>query len=157
VAPPEAAIRGRIALIEMLVTCKQGSRRHGTKSNRTGDDMVGKEGQLGLIDISPTAIATIANQAIHQCYGVVGMANKNLANGIVSLLSRESRRGIDVRLEEDGISIDVYVIVEYGVRIKAVAESIQHTVKFHVEKSLGLPVLAVNIFIQGLRMGKDQP
>jgi uncharacterized alkaline shock family protein YloU len=35
------------------------------------------------------------------------------------------------------LSIDVYVIVEYGVRIRTVAESIQNTVKFHVEKALG--------------------
>ena len=43
----------------------------------------------GMIDISTTAVATIANQAIHQCYGVVGMADKNLATGWpVTVLSR---------------------------------------------------------------------
>jgi uncharacterized alkaline shock family protein YloU len=45
--------------------------------------------------------------------------------------------------------------VEYGVRIRAVAESIQHTVKFHVEKALGMTVSEVNVFVQGLRMGKE--
>jgi len=111
--------------------------------------------QRGMIDISTTAVATIANQAINQCYGVVGMANKNLANGIANLLSRDSRRGISVTLENDEILIDVYVIVEYGVRIRTVAESIQHTVKFHVEKALGLPVREVNVFVQGLRLNKE--
>ncbi|MAT98528.1 MAG: Asp23/Gls24 family envelope stress response protein [Anaerolineaceae bacterium] len=114
------------------------------------------EGTLGVIDISTTAVTTIANQAVNQCYGVVGMANKNLANGIANLLSRDSKKGIDVRIEKDEISVDVYVIVEYGVRIRAVAESIQHTVKFHVEKALGMTVSEVNVFVQGLRMGKDQ-
>ena len=51
---------------------------------------------------------------------------------------------------------DVYVIVEYGVRIRVVAESIQNTVKFHVEKALGLPVHAVNVYVQGLRMSDRQ-
>ena len=110
----------------------------------------------GMIEISATAVATIANQAINQCYGVVGMADKNLASGIAKLLSRDSKRGIEVELVGDQIKIDVYVIVEYGVRIKTVAESIQHTVKFHVEKSIGLPVSEVNVFVQGLRLGKDQ-
>lgn len=114
-----------------------------------------QEGTLGVIDISTTAVTTIANQAVNQCYGVVGMANKNLANGIANLLSRDSKRGIDVTIENDEISVDVYVIVEYGVRIRAVAESIQHTVKFHVEKALGMTVSEVNVFIQGLRMGKE--
>ncbi|MCA9947144.1 MAG: Asp23/Gls24 family envelope stress response protein, partial [Anaerolineales bacterium] len=95
------------------------------------------------------------NQAVNQCYGVVGMANKNLANGIANLLSRDSKRGIDVAIENGEITIDVYVIVEYGVRIRAVAESIQHTVKFHVEKALGMAVREVNVFVQGLRMGKE--
>ena len=114
-----------------------------------------QEGNLGMIDISTTAVTTIANQAVNQCYGVVGMANKNLANGIANLLSRDSKRGIDVTIENGEISVDVYVIVEYGVRIRAVAESIQHTVKFHVEKALGMTVSEVNVFVQGLRMGKE--
>ena len=114
-----------------------------------------QEGNLGMIDISTTAVTTIASQAINQCYGVVGMANKNLANGIAKLLSRDSKRGIDVTIENNEITVDVYVIVEYGVRIRAVAESIQHTVKFHVEKSLGMTVSEVNVFVQGLRLSKE--
>jgi uncharacterized alkaline shock family protein YloU len=118
-----------------------------------GDDMPIKEETLGTIEISTGTIATIANQSINQCYGVVGMASKNLVNGIASLLSIDgARRGIDVFMEDDKIVIDVYVIVEYGVRIRTVAESIQNTVKYHVEKSLGLPVTAVNVYIQGLRL-----
>jgi uncharacterized alkaline shock family protein YloU len=107
---------------------------------------------LGQVDISTTAIATIASHAINQSYGVVGMASKNIVDGIARLLTRDSHRGIDVSMEDDEIVIDVYVIVEHGVRIRAVAESIQHTTKFHVEKVLGLPVRAVNVYVQGLRL-----
>lgn len=115
-----------------------------------------REERQGSIDISPATIATIASQAINQCYGVVGMSSKNLVNGIANMLSRDSKRGIEISLEDNQIVIDVYVIVEYGVRIRAVAESIQHTVKFHVEKSLGLPVEAVNVYVQGLRQSKEK-
>jgi uncharacterized alkaline shock family protein YloU len=114
------------------------------------------EDSRGRIDISSATIATITNQAVNQCYGVVGMASKNLVNGIAQLLSRDNRRGVEIRVEGDQISIDVYVIVEYGVRIRTVAESIQQTVKFHVEKTLGLPVHAVNVYVQGLRMSDNQ-
>ena len=106
----------------------------------------------GRIDVSKAAVATIANQAVNQCYGVVGMANKNIVNGISNLLSRESRRGIEVAIDEEAISIDVYVVVEYGTRIRVVAESIQNTVKFHVEKAIGIPVRAVNVYVHGLRL-----
>jgi uncharacterized alkaline shock family protein YloU len=113
-----------------------------------------REDSWGTIDISDVTVATIASQAINQCYGVVGMANKNLVGGIASLLSRDIRRGIDISFEDEEIIIDVYVIVEYGVRIRAVAESIQNTVKFHVEKALGMPVGAVNVYVQGLRQNR---
>jgi uncharacterized alkaline shock family protein YloU len=115
-----------------------------------------KDESRGTIDISKAAVATIANQAVNQCYGVVGMANKNLVNGIANLLSRDSRRGIEVGVEEEELVIDIYVIVEYGTRIRVVAESIQNTVKFHVEKAMGIPVRAVNVYIHGLRMSNDQ-
>lgn len=110
---------------------------------------------LGQVDISTTAIATIASHAVDQSYGVVGMASKNIVDGIARLLTRDSHRGIDVNMEEDEIVIDVYVIIEHGVRIRAVAESIQHTTKFHVEKVLGLPVRAVNVYVQGLRLSSS--
>lgn len=111
-----------------------------------------REEGLGQIDISTAAIATIANQAVNQCYGVVGMASKSLVDGLSQLLTRDGRRGIDVHMENEQIVVDVYVIVEFGVRIRTVAESIQRTVKFNVEKSLGLPLEAVNVFVQGLRL-----
>ena len=114
--------------------------------------MATSDESLGQIDISPSTVATIATRSVHQCYGVVGMASKNLVEGIAHLLTRDARRGIEVSFEDDAITIDVYVIVEYGTRIRTVAQSIQNTVKFHVEKALGMPVKAVNVYIQGLRV-----
>lgn len=110
---------------------------------------------LGQVDISTTAIATIASHAINQSYGVVGMSSKNIVDGIARLLTRDSHRGIDVAMEDGEVIIDAYVIIEHGVRIRAVAESIQHTTKFHVEKVLGLPVRAVNVYVQGLRLSNS--
>jgi uncharacterized alkaline shock family protein YloU len=117
--------------------------------------MTTSEESLGQIDISPSTIASIATRSVHECYGVVGMASKNLVDGIAHHLTRDSRRGIEVSFDEDAVVIDVYVIVEYGTRIKAVAQSIQNTVKFHVEKALGMPVKAVNVYIQGLRISDE--
>ena len=86
------------------------------------------------------------------CYGVVGTASKDLASGIASILSRDSKRGIDVRVEDEQIVIDVYVIIEYGTRIAAVARSVMDVVKFNVERTLGLPVAEVNVHVEGLRI-----
>lgn len=118
--------------------------------------MSDEEKSLGTVDVSPGAVLSVASHAINQCYGVVGMAQKNLVTGLAQRLARDSRKGLEVKIEPDGITLDVYVIVEYGTRIRAVAESIQNTVKFHVEKAIGLPVKAVNVYVQGLRHA-DEP
>lgn len=107
---------------------------------------------LGGIHVSPNAVATIAYHATLQSYGVVGLAPKNLADGIVSTITREPSRGISVQYKEDEINIDVHVIVEYGTRINSVAESVANTVRFHVEKALGLRVNTVNVHVAGLRI-----
>jgi uncharacterized alkaline shock family protein YloU len=106
----------------------------------------------GRIEVSPTAIASIANEAVLTCYGVVGTAPKDLAAGIVNVLSRESKRGIQVRIEQEQIIIDVYVIIEYGTRIAAVAHSVMSVVKYSVERALGIPVAEVNVHVEGLRI-----
>ena len=110
---------------------------------------------LGRIEVTPAAIASIVNHAVRQCYGVVGMANKNLVDGIAHLLSKDSRQGIEVTINGNEIVIDVYVIVQYGMRVSAVANSMKHTISFHVEQTLGIPVKAVNVFIQGLRISEE--
>ncbi len=115
-----------------------------------------EETSLGKIEVSPTAIASLASQAVLECYGVVGMATKDLARGIVEILQPAShRRGVEVHLDDDQITIDLYVVLEYGTRLITVARNIQSGVKYAVEKALGMPVTAVNIHIQDLRVSAD--
>ena len=107
---------------------------------------------LGGVHISPTAVATIAYHATLESYGVVGLAPRNLADGIVHTITREPMRGVSVRYNGDDIDIEINVIVEYGTRITSVAESVANTVRFHVEKALGLRVNSVSIHVAGLRV-----
>lgn len=107
---------------------------------------------LGGIHISPNAVATIAYHATLRSYGVVGLAPKNLADGLVHSITREPSRGVTVHYDGESIDIDIHVIVEYGTRINSVAESVANTVRFHVEKALGLKVTSVNVHIAGLRV-----
>jgi uncharacterized alkaline shock family protein YloU len=107
---------------------------------------------LGGIHISPNAVATIAYHATLESYGVVGLAPKNLADGLVKTITREPSRGVSVRYNGEDIDIDIHIIVEYGTRINSVAESVGNTVRFHVEKALGLRVNTVNVHVAGLRV-----
>ena len=53
-------------------------------------------------------------------------------------------------MDEDGIAIDLFVVVEYGVRITEVAHNLQEAVRYQVERSLGIPVKSVDVNVQGI-------
>ena len=55
-------------------------------------------------------------------------------------ITREPSRGVSVDYNGEAIDIEIHIIVEYGTRINSVAESVANTVRFQVEKALGLKV-----------------
>ena len=96
---------------------------------------------LGTISISPSALATIAYHATLTSYGVVGLAPKNLAEGLAMTITHTSRaRGVSVNYNGEEINIDVHIIIEYGTRITSVADSVADAVRYQVEKALGMPI-----------------
>ncbi|MBN8234398.1 Asp23/Gls24 family envelope stress response protein [Halobacillus kuroshimensis] len=113
--------------------------------------------QYGHITISNEVISTIAGGAAVECYGIVGMASKNqLRDGLAEMLRKENfSRGVVVRQEEDHLHIDMYIIVSYGTKISEVAHNVQSQVKYTLNKTVGLSVDSVNIFIQGVRVTSE--
>jgi len=113
---------------------------------------LGQAQRWGRIEVFPSAVAAIAGHAALRCYGVSGMAARGLRDGVAELLRRESvDRGTDVVEVEGGLAVDLYVIVQYGMRISEVAHNIQETVKFEVERAVNVPVVEVNVNVQGVK------
>jgi uncharacterized alkaline shock family protein YloU len=111
---------------------------------------------LGRIEVSALAVAAIASEAALASYGVVGLASRNFRDGLVDLLAPSaSHRGVDVHSGDGQLTVDLHVIIEYGVRISEVARNIMSVVKFRIEKSLGVPVAQVNVHVQGLRVSLE--
>jgi uncharacterized alkaline shock family protein YloU len=109
----------------------------------------------GNIIIDDQVFATLAGLAAMECYGVVGMASKNATEGIFELLKREQlTKGIKVTAAEDKINIDLYIVLQYGVKISVVADNIISRIKYSVENFSGVIVNNVNIFVQGVRVQK---
>jgi uncharacterized alkaline shock family protein YloU len=106
---------------------------------------------LGKIEVLPNAIHTIAVQAIIESYGVVGITAPRLRNGQAVFLPQERlNQGVQIRIIDDQIIVEVYVALEYGLRISEIAHNIMSAVKFSIEKMLGVPVAQVNVNVQGL-------
>ncbi len=111
------------------------------------------ENELGKIIISEELLANLAGVAAIECYGLVGMASRKLKDGIAELLGRDNlSRGVEVKLEDDRLTVDLYIIVSYGTKIPEVAVNVMEKVKYTLEKLTGLVVTGVNIHVQGVRV-----
>ena len=110
--------------------------------------------EFGSIEISEDVIATLAGSTAVESYGIVGMASKSqVRDGVSELLGIENySRGVVVELKDDQLTIDLFIIVGYGVKISEVASNIQSAVKYKLENTLGLKISAVNIHVQGVRI-----
>jgi len=109
--------------------------------------------ELGVITIDNEVIARIAGLAAMDCYGIVGMAAKNVKDGLVQLLKLESlTKGVRLTISEDSAIVDLHIIVEYGTNISAIGETLISTVKYRVEEYTGLRVEKINIFVEGVRV-----
>lgn len=108
----------------------------------------------GKIEISRQAIATLVAETVRQCYGVVGLAEKTkMAAWRRNLPGADpAHQGIEVILRDGAVTVDVFIIVAYGTRISEVARSVMQQVQYTLTQTTGLPVAAVNVHVQDLRV-----
>jgi len=111
-----------------------------------------KHNELGSILIQEDAIASIARQSTLQSYGVVGLAPKNVFENVLQWFKKDGKYGVEVKFDHDALVINLYIMVEYGTRIKSITNSVVNSVKYNVEKTVGLPVRRINVHVRGLRI-----
>jgi len=105
--------------------------------------------RLGRITISSEAIAQIVAETALECYGVVGM--KGSLRGQLAR-ARGRPRGIEIGRDGDGgVTVDLHVVVEYGLNLAEVASSVRNRVTYEVERLTGLPVRAVEVHVDAVR------
>lgn len=107
------------------------------------------------VKISPDVVATIAGVATTEIEGVSGMCN-TFAGGLAEKLGAKKNptKGIKVEIKETSVVIDLYIVVEFGIRIPELAWEIQESVKNNVETMTGLLVEKVNVHIDGISFKK---
>jgi uncharacterized alkaline shock family protein YloU len=109
----------------------------------------------GRVVIAPRVAFTLALNAALSTYGVVGIASRFTG---FDCTRTDPRRGLEVQANEEPLSgnkrvtVNIHIIAEYGVRIPAVTRSLQHQVRYNIERSTGYLVEAVNVHVMGLRV-----
>lgn len=115
---------------------------------------VSRSTNYGNVNISEEAVSTLVGGVVSECYGVVGMASRNiLKDGIAELLKKENfSKGVLVKNAGGGLVIDVYIIVGFGVKVSEVINEVQKKIKYMTEKTLQVEVVACNVYVQDIRV-----
>ena len=114
--------------------------------------MIQHKNDNGSVNVSTNVYTDIAGTAAANCFGVKGMAARNMKDGLYHLLRKESAaKGVRVQFhEDDSISIDLHIMVDSGVNLQAVASSIISEVRYVVTQHTGTKVRDVNVFIDAI-------
>jgi uncharacterized alkaline shock family protein YloU len=103
---------------------------------------------LGRIAVTRGAIVQIVGQAAAESYGVVGLAGRSRVS---RLLPWGIRKGVDVEEREDGLAIELRVVVQHGLKLAEVATAVRSRVLYELERMVGMPVASLEVHIEGVR------
>lgn len=121
--------------------------------------MAGQDSQSipdGKVRIGDNAIMSTVHDAVLSCYGIVDMAPRSFGSAIVRRLGIDSdSRGIDIEVNDNHVTIELSVVMEYGTPIFTVASNVMQAVRFQVERVLGMEVDRVNVNVDGLHVSES--
>ena len=117
--------------------------------------MISHENENGKVCVSTNVYTAIAGTAASNCFGVKGMAARSVKDGVYHLHRKESAtKGVRVDFHEDGtISIELHIMVDHGVNLTAVGNSIISEVRYVVTNTTGTEVRDVNVYIDSVIIG----
>ena len=109
--------------------------------------------EYGTTYITEDVMLKVVGYATLECYGIVAMSSKRAKDGFVEWLGRENlSKGVQIRMVDDMVDVDLFIIVEYGISIGEVCKTIVETVSYKLESMTGIKVRNVNITVEGIRI-----
>jgi uncharacterized alkaline shock family protein YloU len=129
----------------------------GSTAMPENENHINDAGEIGEVKISTDVITVIAHTVASEVEGVASM-NAKIADNISSVLGRKSpTKGVKAEIDDKkNVTIDFYIVVDYGARIPDVAWKIQERVKSAVESMTGLNVASINIHVEGVNFDKNK-
>ncbi len=115
--------------------------------------MIAYETRLGTVDISEAYLSKLIGHEVTSCFGVVGMVPSNNKQRILGKLSKAERpdTGIHVTGNAESVTVELHIVVTYGMNINAIAASITEKVKYVVKEIAGITVDRVTVKIDGIK------
>ena len=112
----------------------------------------------GTVSFATDVVATIAGLAATEVEGVASMSSP--ASGLADMFSRKTTRnftkGVRIDLDDNQVTADITIVVEYGSPVPDVARGIQENVKKAIETMTGLTVHSVDVHVSGISFEREQ-
>ena len=107
----------------------------------------------GAIYIANDVFADLAGYTALESYGVVGMASPTMRDGVAQLLpAQKLRKGVKVANTEEGVQIDLYVVIEHGVRLDEVSRSLAERVRYVLTAASAVTICSVKVYVMGVKV-----
>ncbi len=115
--------------------------------------MISYETRIGKITLSNSYFSKLIGRAVTSCFGVVGMVPHGGKQRFLGMLSKKDRldTGVVVKGDFSSVTVDLHIIVSYGMNINAIAQSIMHKVKYTIYEATGIKVTKVTIRVDGIK------
>ena len=117
--------------------------------------MIRRQNEYGSIEISRAVFTNLTGEAATNCFGVKGMTERSVTDGLVHLLKSEFMgKGVHVVYNPDNtISIELHIAVDQGVNIPVVCESIMDEVRYRITKGTDIGVKRIDIYVDSMMLG----
>ena len=102
----------------------------------------------GKTTVSPEVLITIARMAALSVPGVSAMAP--IPGGVDRFFRRGLNEGIRIRIHEDIVTGDIYVIVKDNVNIREVGRNVQDQVARAIQEMVGMDVVQLDVHIENI-------
>lgn len=127
-------------------------------SENTQPDVKLDENPNGTVSFATEVVATIAGLAATEVEGVASMSSQS--GGFADMFSRKNSRnftkGVRIDLNDNRVTVDITIVVDYGSPVPEVARGIQENVKKAIETMSGLDVHAVDVHVTGVSFEREQ-
>ena len=109
---------------------------------------------LGSVQVHKKVFAEIIASALKEVSGVQ-LIEKNIGNRLIEMFGKKDFPGIDIKVDDHHeVTLEVKVLVQYGINIPDVARQVQETVKSAIDKTLDVSVKDIKVNVQGIARGE---
>ena len=115
--------------------------------------MISYETRLGTIGFSESYLSKLIGDEVTSCFGVAGMVARDSKQMIFNKFSKEDSidTGIKVYGDAEFVTVEIHIIVTYGMNINAIASSITEKVQYVVKEKTGITVDKVIVKVDGIK------